>query len=432
VGLVGLGYLGAAAPWRSNGFIMGPAESGKSALMTLLRAATPLHHYTNDTSKAGLEQSVGGRAMTVFIDEASDRVDPRNAQALMDMVLAATGGEGAKGHRGGPDGAGRTISLIGVIVMSGVNPPDMKEQHRRRFTLLELDKAEAGADHLRRVQELTERATRAGPGLWARAIAGFPRWKTSLATFRAALAAKGCSPGEMDQLGAILASWWVLTEDGAPDARTVLQGVEGIAEYIRGAETVALDDAPRRLIQHLASVNLQQDRSTDQEPAGVLIERAFSPNAEDYPDAADKWLQRYGIRPVRRALIADRQKRPVPRPEIRRNADGTGTEDGLWFAPRSTPLRHIMRGTDFEGDRFTYELLRLPSAIAQRKKNIRIGGYSGPAIWISLADWDPDRDPPSASPPPPPLPVIPAKPPGQARGGIHEPEEPPPWQPDDG
>jgi len=83
----------------------------------------------------------------------------------------------------------------------------------------------------------------------------------------------------------------------------------------------------------------------------------------------------------------DRYGRPHPRPD-------TATGDGLWFAPRAKPLRDIMRGSDFEGDRFTYELLRLPSAVAWRNRNVRVGGYVGPAIWISRDDWDPDWRPP--------------------------------------
>ena len=73
VGLVGQAYLAGALSWRANGFLTGSGGSGKSLLLALLRAMTPLNHYSTDTSKAGIEGAVNGRAVPSFIDESSDR-----------------------------------------------------------------------------------------------------------------------------------------------------------------------------------------------------------------------------------------------------------------------------------------------------------------------------------------------------------------------
>jgi hypothetical protein len=225
LGLIGTAYYGAAAPWRPNGFLTGAASSGKTMLLNLLRALAPLHHYTNDSTKAGVEQACSGHAMPIFIDEASDRGDQRGAEALMDLMLTSTGGEGTKGHRGSQGGQVRTIELVGSVIMASVNPPVMQPQHLSRISMIELRKAEAGSDSRAGMLAAINRAREAGPALWGRALQGWPRWCAALDAFREALGRAGCAPREMDQFGALLAGWHVLVEDGVPDAAAALLGV---------------------------------------------------------------------------------------------------------------------------------------------------------------------------------------------------------------
>ncbi len=89
LGLIANAYLGAALDWRPTGFVTGETGSGKSALQNVLRAALPLHHYDNDTTKAGIEQAVHGRAMPIVIDEAADRANRNVSRELADLVLSA-------------------------------------------------------------------------------------------------------------------------------------------------------------------------------------------------------------------------------------------------------------------------------------------------------------------------------------------------------
>jgi hypothetical protein len=185
----------------------------------------------------------------------------------------------------------------------------------------------------------------------------------------------------MDQVGAILAGWWVMVEDGVPNDIQAMDAVGAIGEFVRGADEVAQDDGPRQLVQFIASTLVQRDRSTDVEQIGVLIDKAFAAtSADNDPQAARKLLERYGIRPIRASEIEDRQGRPVPR---------AGDGDGIWFSEKAQTLRSLFRGGEFEGDRWVYELMRHASARNSRSRNVRIGGISGRAIWLSRADWDP-------------------------------------------
>jgi len=381
VGLMGIGYYGAAARWRSNGFLLGGTGSGKTFLLDLLRACVPAHVHSTDATKSGIEAAIDGRPTGVFIDEAGDR-SGLAPQLLLDFVLSASGSEGTKGHRGTADGRGRSFQVLCNVLMACVNPPTMGPQHRDRFTLIELNKPGAGVDHRGEMIAAIARAKEVGPALWGRAIEGWERWQLALEAFRGALARAQCAAREMDQMGAILASWWVLTEDGVPDPTQALDAVGAVGDFIRGADQVAAEDGPRTVVQFLSGTVVQRDRSTDQEQIGTLLEKAFA-QAGDEAESAGKWLCRYGIRPIRADAKDDHKQRAVPR-----MAPG----DGMWFAKKAETLRALFRGSPHEGDRWIYEMLRHPSARDSRSRLIRVGGVVGPAIWLSRADWGPPDD----------------------------------------
>ena len=382
IGLLGVGYFGATIPWRSNGFLIGPAGSGKTMLLDMMRAASPMHHFTSDTTKPGLEQAVNGRAMAIYIEEASDRQDQRGAQALMDIVLSATGGEGTKGHRGSAGGQVRTIEVVGSIIMAAVSPPAMQPQHEARFTMIEMVRPEAGEDNKLSMQAAIRRARDAGPQMWARAIASMDRYNAALELFRSALSDAGCAPREMDQAGAILAGWWVLTEDSIPDARQAKGGVVAIAEYVRSAVDVSEDDGSRRMLDHMLSSIVPLERSTEHDSIGNLIRKAFHDD-DIHRDFARKILRNYGIRCVAHDEIRDGRGMEIPRASV---------GDGLWFGSGFEPLKALFRGSPFEGDRWRFELGRLESA-RKSAGPIRIGGPKAcRAIWVSRQDVVGDDD----------------------------------------
>jgi len=380
MGLIGCAYYGAAIPWRPAGFLSGPAGCGKSSLLSVMKALFPLAFYTNDTSKAGLEQSLDGRAMPSFIDESSDREDQRGARALLDLVLAASGGEGTKGARGGQDGRARKIEVAGAIIMASICPPDMQAQHRDRFTIIELGRAHEGEDFRNEHRDLVEWGKEHGPALWGRAIAGWELYHASLELFRAALQREGCAPREMDQLGALMAGWWILTHDGIPNEKGALEGVGALIEFMRGEEDSVAQDASMQMVNHLLSQIVQLQRSTDRRPIAALIRKCFEKPADPVEDTeigrnvAAEVLAQYGIRVIRTDDTKDVRGREIPR-----MADGIG----VWFSPACDPLRRLFDGTPFAGQRWEHELRRLESA-RQRSTTMRIGAISARGcVWVS-------------------------------------------------
>ena len=382
LGLVGQAYYAAALSWRSNGFITGGTNSGKSMLLDFLRAMVPMHHYTNDTSKAGVEGAVSGRALPSFIDESADG-DPLAAQILLNIVLASSSGTGTKGHRGTADGGVRSIEVVGSVIMASVNTPQMQPQHRSRFAVIELVRPEAGADHKPQMEAAIKRARAAAPALFSRALDGFERFGTVLRVFRTALGVAGCVAREMDQLGSILAGHWILTEDGVPDEDAAAETVKCIADFVIGGEEMIRDSAPQAVLAILLSKIVNLHRSTDQDSIAALIRQVFrqaiNPGEEDARSGALRVLRRWGLRPIRSDQIYQNGKDGTLVP---RETCG----NGLWIDPRVEPLRGIFQNTSYAGDRWIMELRRLPRTFKSRR-NVRVSDLnSSTAIWITWED----------------------------------------------
>jgi hypothetical protein len=403
LGLIGNAYFGAALDWRPAAFVTGETASGKSSLLDVIRGALPLHHYGNDTTKAGIEQAVHGRAMPIIIDEAADRANRRSSRQLADLVLSAATGEGTRGSRGTLDGRGRRIELAGVIIMFSINPPDLEPQHLGRMALLELLRPDDGADHRAQHRMLARYVRVQASALWARALESWDRYQRALELFREGLREFGCEPREMDQAGALLAGWWILVEEGLPDARGIRAGISalhgaapGEPGLIRTAETVEADSRPRRMLQHLLASMVQLHRSTDREPIGKLIQIAlgtsdYGPRSAD--DAAER-LADYGIRVV---LPCERQGMPEPDracdcPRCRdrnRPVPRMSRGAGAWLAVNNPELIKLFQGTPFDGDRWRTEMQRLPTAALSQRlgvRSVRIGSVSSTAIWVGDAD----------------------------------------------
>lgn len=409
IALIGQAYSGwlcGALHWRMNGFITGPAGSGKTQLMKVMRALWPAHNYSNDTSKSGMEQTIANCAIPSVIDEASDR-NSTSGRDLLDMVLSSSGDEGTKLNRGTIDGKGRTTEVLTAVLMFSIYPPPMQPQHMGRFVLVELERPPEGADGRDDHARIAEFARTHAPGLWGRAIGALERYNESLAMFRVGLAAHGCSPREMDSKGALLAGWYVMTNDGLPNDKSIKEGIAALGDFVVTAAQAETDDAPARALQHMMATHLQLHRNTDKEPVGELLERAFGTDDIVVSSAAYDVLARNGLRTVLacdrigdllkgekqckcRGCWSDRSKKPVPR---------IGKGAGVWIATRHPSLDQIFRGSDFEDRKWLTALARCRDA-QPSGRSIRIGSVSGHAVWLPQSLVLPPDDLPPDDPPP--------------------------------
>ncbi|MGE4044477.1 MAG: ATP-binding protein [Acetobacteraceae bacterium] len=405
LGTVATGLLGTVARWRPNAFLCGEAGSGKTMLLETVRDLCPMHRYTNNATELGIVSIMNGHTMPIFIDESSDQANQGGAERLMDLVLASSSGDGTRAVRGKADGGFRTMDMAGSVIYGSVTPPSLLPQHLARISLIELAPAEEGETKWAEMEALKGWAKERGPGLWGRLIASAERWRASLDTFRAALAAVGCAPREQDQYGHILAGWWVLAQEGVPGEAGGREGVAAISAYIRTAEDVKEDNGGRRAVQYLLSRVIQWDGTTRQEQVGELIGQVMAASTDPadsmqygqalarrglravrpchrhydwlplYPDGPKGWVRLPppppSVEMCKCQSCSDRQGRPVPR---------MSDDGGLWVMP--VAVRAFFDGQrGLEGSRWEMELLRLPNAHRSRK-TVRVGGVQGKAIWL--------------------------------------------------
>ena len=190
----------------------------------------------------------------------------------------------------------------------------------------------------------------------------------------------------MDQVGALLAGWWVLTHEGRPSPRHCLEGVSALAAFVSGADETASEDAPQRMVRHLVSSMIQLSRSTERMQVGALIARVLETptviESDVNPHLARTVLANHGMRVIRANETKDPRGRDAPRA-----AHG----NGVWFAPGAVELRKVFAGTSWEGDRWLFDLKRLESA-REPKPNVRIGSITGRAVWVSAEELGFDDD----------------------------------------
>jgi hypothetical protein len=378
LGVLGTAYFGAAAKWRSACFLVGPAGCGKSSLLEVLAACCPLNTFLNDTTAAGTIGRLNGRAMPCFLDENEKTGDDTNAKQLLDLLLTATGGAGTRGSRGTSDGGTRTIEMVASFIMAATAAPPMKDTHLGRITVIEMMPPDNGEDYKDKHQELIAKMRTVAAQLWGRALGAWERYQACITAFRKELQDAGCAPREMDQMGAILAGWWILTHEGLPDARGLSTGILALAGLVRTADVVRQEGNSRRLAQYLLSYAVMLDRSTDREPIAGLMGTclkaslpALEADRRISVEVARHSLQRIGIRVIR----ADE---PLPAP---RCADGAG----IFFATGSRELAGLFTNSEWAGTRWQIALREMPSA-KTFDRVVAFGDFRSRAIWVSAVD----------------------------------------------
>jgi hypothetical protein len=426
LGFIPCGLLGTSLWSRPNLMFTGLASSGKTALARTLQAACPMNAFSDDATESGIMGEVAGRVMPIFLDEAFDRLDQQTAVKLIDMILGMSSGDGARKTRGTADGGYRTTEMAGCVLFSSVNPPPMKQTHLGRVTMIEMLRPGESEDYDAQHRAMIEWARLKGPSLWGRVISSAERFHASLPIFRDALAKAGCAPREMNQLGALLAGWWIMTEQGVADETAGRKGVGLATDFVRTAADIELDSAPRNAVRHLVSRLLQFDGSTRRELVSVLLERAWRPedtelDHEKSQDVADATLKRYGLRAVRPCLSmyhwgtpqrgdddyfeergrwmeeswrlrADAAPPPADDPcqkeccfnrRVRKYIPRLGLGAGVWVAAgAAAPL--FKDAPELEGQRWKTELLRLGR---MSSGTVRIGA-SERAIWLPREEVD--------------------------------------------
>lgn len=390
LGWAAVASLGAAARWRPNLFLLGESGAGKSELLELLRDLLVVRVYSNDTSRAGLIARITSRPGPILIEE-SVQGDKAGARALMDLMLPSAGGDGAKGLRGNADGTGRGFQVIGAVAFAAIYPPPMQAEHANRFTEINLMRPQAGVNNEAAIRTIKRDARRLAPALLGRVLDGFGRWPATLQVMRDAVIRHGGAPRDADQVGALLAGWWLLASDAAPSAAEAGDLVEECASYIpRSAVRREMSAAAGAWIA-LSTTLIQLQAGSVRRPIGDLVEDAFNlDSAISVP--AEKELKAIGLRP---AMMVEREARELLR-DWPGMPPGVFSVEGVWFGRKHAELQRIFDKTPYAGESW-WRAMQGQAGAWPAVRNVRIGAYASGAFFVlrDVLRGDAPPDPPA-------------------------------------
>lgn len=386
-GLWAAGLLGAAIRWRAHGLVVGPPGAGKSSVLELYEAASPLAAIVNDYTEAGLRQSMTQRAAPLILDEAEGDAQGK-LQAVVKLLRKMSGGEGVRALRGSSDGTPQRFDIAAPALLGGVLPPALEPQDETRITRLDLGPRLANGMSLPSPADLAEIRERA-PSYWSRALAGLPRFEHNFRAFRAAIIAAGAPPRLADQSGTILAGRAMMLRDAAmSDEQIAAEVAAWIADgFIRTAEDLAGEQGPALCLAHLIQSAADLQEHGERPTIGQLVGRALGEEAD--AEHAARILLGHGMRLA-----------PYPM------SDPNGPRC-LWVCHTHPRLRRLFADSRWSEGRWSEDLRNLPDAVVPKNPvhvgaKVRAVAIPLPLVLEGIGPLARREAPPSAAPPAPP------------------------------
>lgn len=376
-----LSPLCGALRWRPHAWITGGAGSGKSSILNyFVRPLIPkgMELFANgDSTEAGLRQALRSDARPILIDESES--DTELARVKMEKILImlrqSSSDTGAQTFRGTVSGDAQAFHIRSMALLSSIGVGLERQQDQERVIVLRLRAKREGAvtdvgnwpaikaelNKIARDETLSAR-------LFARSVNMAKVIMTSIDVFTEAAAEFFGTAREGDQIGALMAGSWCLTNDAVPTRNQAV-------ELLKSFEWADYQEDKTEENEDLVATLLAR---TVVRPGGIrislgkLIARAAGhevPGLEVRPEVADSELHNYGIKV---------------------------TGEWLCLHPRNIELGKLMKETKFGTD-LRGRLKRIPGT-STTSGGIRIGEVSTSGLKIPLVEILGDRPEPAGEP----------------------------------
>jgi len=283
-----------ALGWRPHSWLTGRAQSGKSTMSAIIKAAlgNMLIHVLKTTTAPAIRQMLKGDSLTVLYDEADteDENLRRIVQGVIDLARIASGDDGGVVAKGTTHGDAIAWTVRSCFIMASVNSSLIQESDKSRFEVSELDMDKHAKQTS--IEFATAQAALLTDGFGARfcarAIKMAPTIRANAKMFSAALVPILTKQRSSDMHGAMLAGAFSLESE---EFLTLERAQALVAEYgIAKSEQKDIESdevACWKYILQCRIAVINNEQRQEMVPIGVLLDIAIKDDmtAEEYEKA---------------------------------------------------------------------------------------------------------------------------------------------------
>lgn len=305
-GWVALAPLCGALKWRPHIWLSGGAGSGKSTILN-----SYVHVLMNDmglmaqgnSTEPGIRQELRCDARPVLVDEGEQNDDKERArmQSILAMIRQASSESAARTYKGTSSGKSMHFHVRSMFCLASIQVGMCHQADKERLTVLNLrpkrESADAAGDWEKIKESLyqLERDKSLPARLFRRSLDLLPITLKNVDVFANAAAKKFGSQRDGDQYGTLMAGVWSLisSKEATPDEAVALLDHYDWTDYMEHADNDEASSALSALMEARVRVSSSVEWCVH-EVASVVVSGIDHP--ELTVDAADKLLQRHGIR----------------------------------------------------------------------------------------------------------------------------------------
>lgn len=297
MGWIGASHICGALDWRPMIWLTGDFGTGKTTLKKLLENmfGQNILSFTGAT-EAFVRQTLNENkdVLPVSLDEIEAAEDNRKGAALIELARWAA--SGAETGKGSADHKAVSFQIRSTFMFSSILVPPIDGQDLSRIHIMDLNRLNEGAvppDCSR------ERAQKISAGIQKRMILGFQRFKTNLAVLTSFLSEYGVSARSADRYGAMIAAYYVITQDEEITPEQAEDEAKWIAEEDRREKKSNRPDN-ELCLEWLLSSTVEQWRGGGRATVSGLIGEASGMTRADAEgqECANKYLMQNGMKYV--------------------------------------------------------------------------------------------------------------------------------------
>lgn len=252
LGWIFISRVAGALPIRPHVWITGSRGSGKSMLIERFVVPALGHEdgclYTlSNSSEAGYRQKLKFNSIPIVADEFESNQHTRNRfNAIIEMLRGCWSSSKAKAVKGSADGIAQSYDLNSPALVGSIGVVLENDADRSRFSVLELDMHDSDPEEGTMLEKLVDSVTREiGESFFARACLNIHNIIACSKIIKPLIARQQDSRAG-DQLGTLLAGYWMATNDHVipeDDAKRLVEDYFTLAKTFDSREEISDEEA---------------------------------------------------------------------------------------------------------------------------------------------------------------------------------------------